>query len=111
MVLDTLKWARELTAAGMERPAAEQLAQNFGEMTRTHLAAKSDMAAVQNQLALMQEQLALMQRQLSLGLPADAAADQARKPEPRRTILHFFTILVGALAAHTTLLAWLLDLF
>ena len=55
--IDTLKFVRKLTDAGMERPMAEAIADGLTEADTSEFATKSDIAALRADLAAVKSEL------------------------------------------------------
>jgi len=115
MAFDTLKFSRQLSAAGMQGAQADMLAEALGEMLNEsageRAVSRAEFEIVLDHLALLREQISLMRDQAGpagLGGPQDQPGSE--NLISRRPLLHLLAVLVGALAANTTLLAWLFDL-
>ena len=50
MRIDTLKFVRKLTEAGMERPVAEAIVEGFAEADTSDLATKADLAELKAEI-------------------------------------------------------------
>lgn len=126
MGFDTLKFSRQLSAAGMEGAQADRLAACFAEMLKEQenerAVSRAEFQLLQDQLALLGEQVSLLRAQAgyasaktspetSAGLDGPPGYPLSASLLSRKGLLHAMAVLVGVLAAHTTLLAWLLDLF
>lgn len=122
MGFDTLKFSRQLSAAGMEGAQADRLAACFAEMLKERenerAVSRAEFQLLQDQLALLGERVSLMRAQAgypsaetNAGLDGPPGYPLSASLLSRKGLLHALAVLVGVLAAHTTLLAWLLDLF
>ncbi len=125
MGFDTLKFSRQLSAAGMEGAQADRLAACFAEMLKERenerTVSRAEFQLLQDQLALLGEQVSLMRAragypsaetnaETNAGLDGPPGSPLSASLLSRKGLLHALAVLVGVLAAHTTLLAWLLDL-
>ena len=129
MGFDTLKFSRQLSAAGMEGAQADRLAACFAEMLKERenerAVSRAEFQLLQDQLALLGERVSLLRAQAgypsaetsaetnaetNAGLDGPPGYPLSASLLSRKGLLHALAVLVGVLAAHTTLLAWLLDL-
>lgn len=124
MAFDTLKLSRQLSAAGMDGAQADKLAEILGDMMNEQIdnqsVSRAEFQLLLDQLALLREQVSLLRGQAA---PAPTRAETLMEPGApqdlrfsasllsRKGLLHALAVLVGVLAAHTTFLAWLFDLF
>ena len=75
--IDTLKFVRRLTGAGMERPLAEAIVEGLAEADTSELATKADFVAMRADLAAMEASLKAEIAALRTELKTDIAENRA----------------------------------